>query len=225
MWLRRARAAHLGAGRVRPLRDRHRRLLPDRPDDPRDLARHRRLQRLPDAAVRPRPRATGPTSCATLFGVPRDALPELVPELGRDRHAPTRTSFLDLVAADRRDRRRPAVRAVRPDLLRRGRLEVHLRHRLVHPHQHRHDAPALRRRAALDRGLALARRRRSPTRSRARSSSPAPPCSGCATGCRSSARPPRPRRSRPPSTTPTAWSSCPRSPASAPRTGTRTPAA
>ena len=38
------------------LRDRHRRLLPDRPDDARHLARHRRLQRLPHAAVRPRGR-------------------------------------------------------------------------------------------------------------------------------------------------------------------------
>ena len=43
---RRARAEHLGAGRGRPLRGRHRRLLPGRPDDPRHLARHRRLQRL-----------------------------------------------------------------------------------------------------------------------------------------------------------------------------------
>ena len=61
----RERAAHLGAGRVGAVRRRHRRLLPDRPDDPRHLARHRRLQRLPDAAVRPRARATGPTSCAS----------------------------------------------------------------------------------------------------------------------------------------------------------------
>ena len=52
----RERAAHLGAGRGGPVRRRHRRLLPDRPDDPRDLARHRRLQRLPDPAVRPRRR-------------------------------------------------------------------------------------------------------------------------------------------------------------------------
>ena len=37
-----------------PLRDRHRRLLPDRPDVARHLARHRRLQRLPHAALRPR---------------------------------------------------------------------------------------------------------------------------------------------------------------------------
>ena len=37
-----------------PLRDRHGRLLPDRPDDARHLARHRRLQRLPHPALRPR---------------------------------------------------------------------------------------------------------------------------------------------------------------------------
>ena len=36
------------------LRDRHRRLLPDRPDDARHLARHRRLERMPHAALRPR---------------------------------------------------------------------------------------------------------------------------------------------------------------------------
>ena len=73
--------------------------------------------------------------CA-LFGVPRDALPELVPNWGEiATHRPEVVPRPG--AADRGDRRRPAVRAVRPDLLRRGRLEVHLRHRLVHPHQHR----------------------------------------------------------------------------------------
>ena len=60
----RERAAHVGARRVRPVRRRHGRLLPDRPDDPRRLARHRRLERVAHAALRPRGRATGPTSCA-----------------------------------------------------------------------------------------------------------------------------------------------------------------
>ena len=73
-----------------------------------------------------------------LFGVPRDALPEVVPNWGElATHRP------EVVprprAPDRGHRRRPAGRAVRSDLLRRGRLQVHLRHRVVHAHQHRHD--------------------------------------------------------------------------------------
>ena len=79
----------------------------------------------------------------SLFGVPRDALPGAGAELGRGRdHRPP--LLPRPVAADRRHRRRPAVGAVRPDLLRRGRLEVHLRHRVVHPHQHRRHPRALR---------------------------------------------------------------------------------
>ena len=74
-----------------------------------------------------------------LFGVPRDALPELVPNWGEiARHRPEVVPRA--VPADRRARRRPAVGALRPDLLRRGRLEVHLRHRVVRAHQHRLDA-------------------------------------------------------------------------------------
>ncbi len=49
----RARATHLGARRVRPVRRRHGRLLPRRPDDPRHLARHRRVQRVADPAHGP----------------------------------------------------------------------------------------------------------------------------------------------------------------------------
>ena len=78
-------------------------------------------------------------------------------QLGRGRHHRPE-DVLRAVAADRGDRRRPAVGPVRPDLLRRGRLQVHLRHRVVHPAQHRRDGAALGRRAALDRGVALPRR-------------------------------------------------------------------
>ena len=153
----RERAEHVGPGRRGPLRDRHRRLLPDRPDDPRHLAHHRRLQRLPHAAVRPRAgdwsrRAVRPVRRAdgraargrAQLGRARDHRPE---ELPRPR------------APGRRDRRRPAVGAVRPDLLRRRRLQVHLRHRLVHPDQHRQRGRPLRRRAALDGRVEVARRR------------------------------------------------------------------
>jgi hypothetical protein len=62
-----------------------------------------------------------------------------------------------------------------------------------------------------------------PTRSRARSSLPAPWCNGCATGSRSSARPPRPMRSpRPPIPASTSIS-CRPSPGSARPTGTPRP--
>ncbi len=112
------------SGRVR---GRHRRLLPDRPDDPRHLARHRRLQRLPHAAVRPRRRRLVRRAVRPVRRPARRAA-RAGPELGRARdHRPDGVPRPR--AADRRDRRRPAVRAVRADLLRRGRLEVHLRHR------------------------------------------------------------------------------------------------
>ena len=72
----------------------------------------------------------------------------------------------------------------------------------------------------------LGRRHRAPTRSRAPSSSPAPPSSGCATASGIIERRRRDRAAgRVGAPTPTAWSSCPRSPASAARGGTRTPAA
>ena len=53
-----------------------------------------------------------------LFGVPMDALPEIVPNWGELATTDPK-SFLDLELPDRRHRRRPAVGAVRPDLLRR----------------------------------------------------------------------------------------------------------
>ena len=120
----------------RSLRDRHRRLLPDRPDDPRHLAHHRRLQRLPHAALRPRGRRAGPRSCATCSACRWTPCRRSCPT-GASWRTTDPKSFLDLELPDRRHRRRPAVGAVRPDLLRRGRLQVHLRHRLVHPDQHR----------------------------------------------------------------------------------------
>ena len=92
-----------------------------------------------------------------LFGVPRDALPELVPNWGEI--ATTDPALvLRALATHLRGGRRPAVRALRSDLLRRGRLQVHLRHRVVHPHQHRHHPAAFRRRPALHRCLARPRR-------------------------------------------------------------------
>ena len=78
----RARARTRGArgGGVRPLRGRHRRVVPDRADD----ARHgtSRTCRTPaDPALRPVHRRLV-RRAVRLFGVPRDALPELVPNWG-----------------------------------------------------------------------------------------------------------------------------------------------
>ena len=134
--------------RVRPVRRRHGRLLPHRPDDPRHLARHRRLQRLADPADGPVDRRLVRRAVRPLRRTPRRAARPGA-QLGRDRdHRPGVVRRAR--AADRGARGRPAVGAVRADLLRRRRLQVHLRHRLVHPHQHRHVARAVRRRAAVD---------------------------------------------------------------------------
>ena len=92
-----------------------------------------------------------------LFDVPRSALPEVVPSSGvvgtTDPDA-----FLGPRAADRRDRRRPAGRPVRPGLLLPRHEQVHLRHGLVRAHQHRDDAGALGRRPAHHRRLGPRRR-------------------------------------------------------------------
>ena len=84
----RARTAHLGAGPVRPVRRRHGRLLPDRPDDARHVARHRRVQRQPHAAVRPDHGDWSDELCEPLRRTPRrPARPRA--ELGRGRrHRP-----------------------------------------------------------------------------------------------------------------------------------------
>ena len=92
-----------------------------------------------------------------LFGVPMDALPEIVPNWGELATTDPK-SFLDLELPIAGIAGRPAVGTVRPDLLRRGRLQVHLRHGLLHPHQHRLRGGPVRRRAALDGGLEVAGR-------------------------------------------------------------------
>jgi len=89
--------------------------------------------------------------CA-LFGVPRDALPELVPNWGAPMDVPRPR------AAHRRPGGRPAVGALRADLLRGRRLQVHLRHRVLRAHQHRIEHRAVRRRTPVDRRLAIAGR-------------------------------------------------------------------
>ena len=90
-----------------------------------------------------------------------------------------------------------------------GMAQEHLRHRLVRAAQHRLHRARAAARAAGDGRLGDRPSRAGPTRWRRRSSSPAPPCSGCATGCGSSSAPRRPRRSRRRWTPTTACTSCP----------------
>ena len=82
--------------------------------------------------------------------------------------------------ADRRRRRRPAERAVRPGVLPPGPGEEHLRHRLLHADEHRRALRGLGQRPDRDQRGAGRRRGRS-SRSKAASSSAAPSSSGCAT--------------------------------------------
>ncbi len=153
----RARAAHVGPRPVGPVRRRDRRLLPDRPDDPGHLARHRRLQRLPDPALRPRLRRLVRRALQPLRRAPRRAA-RPGPQLGRGRARRTRGPSS---ASSCPSRASPATSS-RPSSARRAstsrRLQVHLRHRVLHPDQHRDHPRALRRRPALHGGLALARR-------------------------------------------------------------------
>ena len=96
----RERPAVVGRRHRRLGRRRHRRLLPGGPADRRRPARHRRVQRLAHPALRPRAPATGPTSCASCFGVPRAALPEVVPSYGEvGRTSPAAFLGLDLPIA------------------------------------------------------------------------------------------------------------------------------
>ena len=90
----------------------------------------------------------------------------------RSRHRPRsfgHTRGLSVLARRHPDRghgRRSAGGAVRPGLLRRRRREVHLRHRRVHPDEHRARSRCARSRAA-HHGRVAARRRDHATRSRA----------------------------------------------------------
>ena len=94
-----------------------------------------------------------------LFGVPRAALPEVVPSYGEvGRTDPAAFLGLDLPIAGIAGDQQAALFG--QALLRRGRVEVHLRHRLVRAGQHRRRRRALGRRAAHDGGLDGAVRRR-----------------------------------------------------------------
>ena len=70
-----------------------------------------------------------------ILRIPRSVLPKVVDSCGVV--ADTEPSLFGAVAADCRDRRRPAGGAVRPALRGAGHGEEHLRHRLLHAHAHR----------------------------------------------------------------------------------------
>ena len=134
----------------------HRRLLPDRPDDPRHLARHRRLQRLAARCCSTSRR--GDWSDELLRALRRAArrAARARAQLGRGRaHRP------EGVPRPRRCRSPGIAGDQQAALFGQtcfdvGRLQVHLRHRLVHPHQHRHRRWCARDAGLLShRGLAL----------------------------------------------------------------------
>ena len=187
-------------------------------------ARHRRVERVAHAALRHHHAVVGRRT-RELFGVSAafGALPEIRPTPASSA-APWRHG-VPAGIPDRRDRRRPAGGAVRPGLFHAGDDQEHLRHRQLRAHERRRRRARARSRDCSPPSPGSWPTAPSPTPSRARSSSPARPSSGCATGSASSTRRPRSARSPSRSPTPTACSSCPPSPASAARGGTRTPAA
>ena len=187
----------------------------------RRAARHRRHQRLADAADGPARRSTGTRRSLELMGIPAAMLPEIRSIVRAVRRG--RGTALG-GRPDRRHPRRPAGGAVRPDLLRAGRGQEHVRHRHVPAGEHRRgDRPD---REAADDGRVQAGRRARPVRAggvdrRDRGADPV------------AARPAQdhPRRARgrgaghARSTTTAASTSSPRSPACSRRTGATTHAA
>ena len=109
--------------------------LPALAPDRRPRPRHRRLERQPDAAASTSTAWPGTTSCCGIVGVPRAVLPEVRPS--SEVFGETDAAHLRPADPDRRLRRRPAGRDVRPGLLRARAGEEHLRHRRVPAHEHR----------------------------------------------------------------------------------------
>ncbi len=102
----------------------------------RHVARHRRLERVAHPALRPRERRAGPTSCAGCSASRGTRCPRSS-AAGARSAPPTRPPFLGLelpIAGIAGDQQAALFGQTCFDG---GRLEVHLRHRLVHPHQHR----------------------------------------------------------------------------------------
>ena len=121
-------------------------------------ARHRRTATPAARCCSTSTRSTGTTSCSTLLDVPRAMLPEVRPSserLRRDRRVAASARAIP-IAGDAGDQQ---AAHVRPGLLRAGRGEEHLRHRLLHAAEHRRHAGRLAEQAADDHRLAHRRRR------------------------------------------------------------------
>jgi len=161
----------------------------------RPRARDRRDQRVADALLNLRAGRLGRRAARTPPAVPRAVLPAVVASsgvLGRDRG----TRLAAARRAGRRDRRRPAGRALRPGLLRARHREEHVRNRRLPAPQY--AEPRARRflaRAPHDHRVAH-RRRDDVMLSRAACSSRALRCNGCATASGSSSTRRRARRWR-----------------------------
>ena len=127
----RAGRAH-GGGQGRA-RLRHHRQLADLEAHRRARARHRRQQRVAHDAVRHPPQRLGPRAAGRAARARQPAAQgaPVEPRVRRDRGRAVRRPD-----PDRRRRRRPAERALRPGLLQGRAGQEHLRHRLLHA-----DAP------------------------------------------------------------------------------------
>ena len=134
-------------------------LAPDRPSS------DRRDERQPDDADEPAHARLGRRPARRARRSARDAArdPALLGDLWRGAERPTARG------AGGGGARRPAGRAVRPDLLLAGRGEVHLRHRQLPAVQHRRAPGDVAQRPADHAGLPGRRTSRRPTRWRARS--------------------------------------------------------
>ena len=116
----------------RPLRDRHRRLLPDRPDDPRHAGTSPTSSNACRTLLFDLEAGAWSEELCDLFGVPMDALPEVVPNWGSSARTDPK-AFLDLelpIAGIAGDQQSALFGQTCFDA---GRLQVHLRHGLVHP--------------------------------------------------------------------------------------------
>ena len=133
--------ARSGAARVR-----HDRFVPDVAAHRRRGPRDRRHERVAHAAVRPQRARRGATSCSSCSACRARCCPRSCRRRGRS--ASTKgVPGLPRRHPDRGHRRRSAGGAVRPGVLRAGRREVHVRHRRVHPDEHRRRRRSRRSRA------------------------------------------------------------------------------
>ena len=143
-------------------------------------SRHRRHQRLPHHADEPAHPGVGREDRRVHRRPAADAAGD--PLLRRGLRRVTGGSSATCARrAGRLRARRPAGGPVRPDLLRRGRGQVHVRHRHLHADEHRRQDRQLLQRPADHRRLPDRRPGSRSTPWRAPSPSPARWCSGCAT--------------------------------------------